>query len=363
LIIKLYLAFDGLISIWIDKMKILIGVSHPKHVYMFRNFIHDMKKKGNEIEILLIEKDITENLLKMLNLEYTLIGKNPTQIYKKALYLPGWTYSTLKVAKRFKPDICIGQALPNLAYASYIFNMPYIIFEDTESATLVQKMSFPFADKIVTPDCYRVDHGPKHIRFNGYYELAYLHPKYFKPDPSILLALGLKAADRYVVMRFVSWSAIHDFGQKESFNLKLIKRAVNVFKKYARVFLTSEIPLPPELEKHRINIPIHRIHDVLYYASVFLGDSGTMATEAALLGTPAVRYTPFSASSELGNFVELEKKYQMVWSLQDPQQVLDKALSLIDTKSLGDYEFKRERMLREKIDINEYMIQLVEASK
>lgn len=342
-------------------MKILIGISHPKHVYMFKNFIYDMEKKGNSIKILLIEKDITKNLLKMFDIKYIPIGKNPAQIYKKALCLPNWTYSTLRVAKQFKPDIYIGQALPNLAYASYIFHKPYIIFEDTESASLVQKISFPFADKIVTPDCYRIDHGPKHLRFNGYYELSYLHPKKFKPDPSILPALGLNGDDRYVVMRFVSWSAIHDFGQKKSFDIELIKKAVKSFKKNARVFLTSEIPLPPELEKYRINIPFHKIHDVLYYASVFMGDSGTMATEAALLGTPAVRYTPFSASCELGNFIELEKKYKMIWSLQDPQQVLDKALSLMNTKFLGDYNFLREKILREKIDVNEYMIQQVEA--
>jgi len=341
-------------------MKILIGVSHPKHVYMFKNFIYEMQNRNHIIQIILIRKDITEHLLKQLNLPYKTVGNNLPSISKKALSLPGWVYSTFKIANKFKPDIYLGQALPNLAYVSSLFKKPYIIFEDTESATVAQKMCIPFAHKIITPECYRANHGQKHIRFNGYYELAYLHPTYFKPDPSILSDLGLAAGDKYTVMRFVSWGAVHDMGHKGGFNLEQINNAIDKFGDKGQIFLTSEMPLPSELEKYRINVPLHRIHDILYYASVFLGESGTMATEAALLGTPSVRYTPFSESQELGNFLELEKKFDMLWSISDPNQVVEKALKIMDLKNHKDYEARKAQLLSEKIDVNKFMISVVE---
>ena len=69
-------------------MRILVGMAHPKHVYMFKNFIEEMERRGHEVKILAIEKDITEYLLKQFNMPYTLIGYNPHQVYKMILSVP-----------------------------------------------------------------------------------------------------------------------------------------------------------------------------------------------------------------------------------------------------------------------------------
>ena len=47
-------------------MKILVGISHPKHVYMFRNLIEIMKAKGHEFKLVVVEKEITEQLLRTI---------------------------------------------------------------------------------------------------------------------------------------------------------------------------------------------------------------------------------------------------------------------------------------------------------
>ena len=46
--------------------------------------------------------------------------------------------------------------------------------------------------------------------------------------------------------------------------------------KYARIVITSEDPLPRDLEKYRSNIPPERMHDALYYASLYAGEGATM---------------------------------------------------------------------------------------
>jgi len=45
----------------------------------------------------------------------------------------------------------------------------------------------------------------------------------------------------------------------------------------------------------------------LYYANVYIGDSQTMATEASVLGTPAIRSNSFAEGSDMSNFRELSR--------------------------------------------------------
>jgi len=66
----------------------------------------------------------------------------------------------------------------------------------------------------MTPSCFKKDLGKKHIKYNSYNELAYLHKKYFTPDSGIYDMLGIKTDERYVIMRFVSRTAVHDIGHK-----------------------------------------------------------------------------------------------------------------------------------------------------
>jgi len=71
----------------------------------------------------------------------------------------------------------------------------------------------PFVDTIWTPSCFKGDMGRKHVRYDGYKELAYLHPKYFTPDKSVLDDIGQNEGEPFIILRFVSWSATHDIGE------------------------------------------------------------------------------------------------------------------------------------------------------
>ena len=342
-------------------MRILVGMAHPKHVYMFKNFIEEMERRDHEVKILAIEKDITVYLLKQFNMPYTLIGKNPPQVYRKILSVPKWEYLTLKIAREFKPDIYIGQALPHFAHVSAILRKPYILFEDSEPAKAVQAVSFPFTDAIVTPSCYKDDLGKKQIRFNGYFELAYLHPNYFNPNPAVLNELGLSKNDKFIIMRFVSWVAVHDIGQKGGFDLEMKKRVVKEVERYTKVFITSESPLPEEFEKYRITIPPERIHDLLYYAQMLIGDSQTMTTEAGVLGTPAIRCNSFVGENDMGNFIELEQKYGLIFNYNDPNKAMTKAVELIQKSDLKEvWSAKKEKLLKDKIDVTKFVTEFIE---
>jgi predicted glycosyltransferase len=87
-----------------------------------------------------------------------------------------------------------------------------------------------------------------------------------------------------------------------------------------------------------------------------------MTTEAALLGTPAVRCDSIYAGGEgFGNFAELEHRHGLVYNLARPREALDRALSLVSRPGLKEeWRGKRDAMLKEKIDVNAFMVKFVE---
>ena len=340
-------------------MRILVGISHPKQVYMFKNLIEIMESRGHEFEVVVVEKEMTRHLLEQFNIPYKLIGENQSTLLKKILNLPLWEYRTLKIANKFKPDIFIGQALPHLAHVSALLNKPFIVFEDTEHAEKLHKIVLPFANAVVTPDCYRNDLGEKQIRFDGYFELAYLHPNHFEPNPSVLHDLNLGEDDTFIIMRFVSWHAYHDIGQS-GLDFEAKQKSVREFEKYGRVFITSENVLPKEFEKYMLNVSSEMIHHLMYYATLYFGESSTMATETGILGTPSIYVS--SLVGTMGNFEELEKKYELVYSFQDPKLALGKALELLDDNEIKEkWKKKREKLLEGKVDVTKFMTEFIES--
>ena len=54
----------------------------------------------------------------------------------------------------------------------------------------------------------------KEAIYLGVQEILYLHSNYFKPNRDIINILNVVENEKYVIMRFVSWNAHHDVGQK-----------------------------------------------------------------------------------------------------------------------------------------------------
>jgi len=332
---------------------------HPKHYLIFKYFIKEGFKKGWQFKILISKKDVLEELLKADGLDYEVIGENKPTIFKKVVGVINLTYNTFKFTKKFKPDIFMGRAFPHFSFVSSIMNKPYIIWEDTEHVKMLHRITVPFSDAVVTPESFKRDFGKKQIRINSYQELAYLHPNRFKPDISVIEELGLGKVDRYVILRFVSWNAHHDIGQS-GLSLEDKKKLIKIIEKEGIIpLITSEGPLPKDFEKYRIRILPHRMHAALYYAAMYIGEGGTMASEAAVLGTPSIFIS--SLADKLGNFIELEKQYKLMWSFRNPEDAISKAKELIQMDDLKEvWKRRKAKMLKDKIDVTAFNLWFVE---
>ncbi len=267
--------------------KILIEIGHPNDVHQFYALYRILIIYGIDVMFAVKSKDITVDLVSRLNVAYEIIGMTPKRISGKLLSILIITTKLYQIAKQFEPDILISRVSPHSGIVSRILRKTHIGFTDTENVGMLDTISVPLTDYILTSDSYNKDFGSKHIRYKGYIETWYLHPKRFTPDPSVLQRLKLGEGERYAILRFVSWEAHHDRGlQGVSYENKLM--LVAELSKQLRVFISSEKPLPLELQKYQYNIDPSDMHNALYYAHLYFGESATMASECAMLGTPAV---------------------------------------------------------------------------
>ena len=328
-------------------MRIFIDIGHPAHVHYFRYTINKLKNDGHNIFITARRKDVTHQLLDNYNIPYTSRGTGSNSLIGKFFYLLKADLLLLRLAKDFNPDLFLSFASPYASHVSSIIRKPHIAFTDTEHAKLGILSFLPFTDIVFTPQVYKSNHGHKHLRFHGYMEQCYLQKDYFKPNNMILKKLNLKENDKFVIIRLVSWGASHDIGHK-GFSLSYLERLIKLVEQKAKVFLSVEGAIPKQLQKYKLSIDPTQIHNILYYAELFIGEGATMASECAVLGTPSIYVNSLSAGS-----LEDQAKESLIYMFSTTDGVIEKVQEILE-----DDHFKarqksiRDIALQNKIDVN-----------
>lgn len=335
----------------IGPMTVCFTIRHPARVHLYRNPIEVLEANGHTVETFVVRSDIVTELLDSYGMDYRVVANDRSS-------LPGLFFEQAKVETRLlvralgvRPDVMVdGVAATHVAK---LVGAKSVLFSDTGHAAFTQRLSFPFADRICTPERYHGDAGEKRVQHRSYHELAYLHPNRFEPDPSVLDGIGLDPDDRFVILRTVGWDAIHDIGRGGFDSLTDVIEALQ--ETGAEVFITSEASLPESAEEYRISVDPHRVHHLMYYADLFIGESGTMASESAVLGTPAI----YVSSIRLGYLDELEDRFGLVFNYSGPDRQrngLKKAVSILEDYDEGVWVDRREAMLDEKVDMTDVIL-------
>jgi len=314
-------------------MRILIDIGHPAHVHYFKNSIKEFFKNGNLVIVVARAKEITFDLLKSYDIQFISRGKGKNSILGKFLYLFFGAYKIWKIAKKNKVDCYLSFASPYNALASIFYHKPNITFDDTEHNIFNHCIYVPFSDSILTPESFKKNFGRKHIRFKGTMDSAYLHPTYFiSRDVSFPDATDIPK--KKVILRIVSWNASHDINHY-GFSHAEIHRLIEVLSQYSDIFLSSEGKLPSDLDRFLFKIEPEDMHYYMQKADLFIGESGSMATEAAYLGTDSIVFN--SASNEFGVF-NWFSKYKNFHIAENFEDVTYSSISLLkrdDLKSEG----------------------------
>lgn len=342
-------------------MKIFIDIGHPAHVHYFRNFIKIMEQKGHTFFISARDKEVSFALLEQYEIPYYNRGKGSNGMLAKLFYLLKTDYLLYKKAKAFNPDLFISFASPYAAQVSKLLRKPHIAFTDTEHAKLGILSFAPFSDTILTPDSFNKNFGKKQIRFSGFMELCYLHPRYFKPDIKILETVGIRENEKYVLIRFVSWSATHDIGHKGmSYDFKL--KLINELRKHCKVFISSEHKLEGELQQYQLNIDPVNLHSILYFSSLYIGEGGTTANECACMGVSNILINSLLSERTIpGIHVELNKYGLQLLFEKASDDIIAAAIRIInDAAAKAKILENRSKMLDAKADVTAFMVWFVE---
>ena len=267
-------------------MDVVVTVQHPAHVHFFKHAIGELEAAGHDVHVFGRENEVTAALLSAYDIDYEMLAGTSSSLPSLARVQA--TYETRLLARAWEIDPDVIAAIGGVA-ASHVaaaVGARSVVFYDTEHAALIQRLAYPFADEVCTPSCYAGDAGEKQVRYPGYHELAYLHPDRFSPDESVLDEADVDPDETLAVCRFSSWDSSHDVGQGGFADLAEVVERLETAG--ATVRLTSEVDLPPGLDSRTLSVDPDRLHDLLYYADVSVGEGATMAAESALLGTPAV---------------------------------------------------------------------------
>ncbi len=343
-------------------MNILIDINHPAHVHLLREAIKSLSMKGHKVFVTTKNIQIVKDLLKKYGIEFIELGNKKDSLVLKGIYQLKYNWRILRLIRKNKIDIGVGSSL-TLAQASKLSKIKSIILDDDDDKVqpLITKFAHPFCDVLLSPDALKGKRKKRGtIYYPGYHELAYLHPNRFTPDPEILNEIKIKNGDTFFVMRFNAFKAHHDTGVK-GLNVRQKKELIKILSPHGKIFITTEREIEPELKKYQLNISPEKIHSLLYYAKLFLGDSQTMTTEAAILGTPALKCNSLSGELSVPN--EIENRFDLSFSYKTEQfnKMKDKLKDLLNDQELEkNWKIKRKKLLSEKIDVTEFLTWFIE---
>lgn len=340
-------------------MKVLIDIGHPANVHFFAHFAKSLINKRHSVLFTTREKDVTIDLLDYYDLPYVSFGKTKSGLLKKVLWFFLFSFKVLRISLKFRPTVFVAFGGIYYLMPSFLFRKPLISFHNTDASPLLPAYKV-FSAAIITPESFTKIMGANHYKISGNFELAFLHPQRFLPDSSVLKRYGVNTNSKLILLRFVSFTAYDDIGKKGINDQEKIA-IVEKLQEYGHVIISSEDNLTGDLKQFQLEQnPNYRTGDLQsleYFADLFLGDSGAMTSECAVLGTPAI----YQSNKKLGFIDELVERYNLAYNFYNTKEALEKAVELLNKKDLNAiWSEKRQLFLNQSIDVTGYMVWFVE---
>ncbi len=340
-------------------MHIAFDIIHPAHVHFFAPTIKDFISRGHTVKVFSRHKELVCELLDDYGIHHQTLSMARTGVAGLLFEMIVHQGRILRNIIWDKPDVIAALGGPLCTHISRLRCCPVAIFTDTHIAKMQNAITLPFATKIFIPDCYP---GPfykmdnKFIKYPGYHELAYLHPNRFRPDKQIKQQLGVSDHDSFAIVRFTAWESSHDF-KNEGLSFDQKKQIVNSLLSRGKVFISSEKPLEGELAQYQYPLSGSTMHHALASASMVVGESATMVSEAVVLGTPGIFISPIPRCYT----DEQEAKYNMARTFRSDQfnEILETIELWSTPGSNASMNTMHETLLNDKMDVSNYITEVL----
>ncbi len=339
--------------------RILLDINHPSQAHIIRAVYEACRARGHELEVVARDKDVTLALLRAFSVPHTCLSRPRPGRLGAAVELVERELRFYRVVRRFRPGILLGTSV-HAARAARLFGGKSVILNEDDAVVvpLFSRIAYPFAHRIVTPDCLKHEAwGERHKTYPGTQKLLYLHRDRFTPDPAVPLALGLRSP--FGIVRLSSLTAHHDAGQRG-----LDRAAVSALAARLRgrveVFVSTEREGPPPEGTRALAVPPESVHHVMASARFVLSDSQSMTAESALLGVPPVRVNDFVG--RISYLAELERQGLAFGFLPEKSaEAVDLAARIaIDDEAQGRFKETRRRYFETMPDPLPWLVDMIE---
>lgn len=340
-------------------MRVLFTVATPHQVHVFRNVGNLLQERGDAILFAARDFRCTLDLLQYYKMPFVVYSGTMRGFVGKMGELAISELAGAEIAKCFQPNVIMGDSL--LGYPSKMLGVPSICFTDGDYSSMYGLLyrTLYRCDLICTPEHFRMSIGKRHLRYPGYQELAYLHPRWYSPCKRTLSDEGIADDEPYSLVRFNAFDAPSHDAMKRQYDWDSRRSLVSKLLEYGKVIISSEARLPADLAKYRTRIHPAKIHDLLRFAQIVVAETA-MAVESSLLGTPAIMIHPSNAGGKgATNCIDMER-YGLQFNYPDYGPVVGKAEELLDSNSKKMFLQKRNDVLREKIDLTSFIVWLVD---
>jgi predicted glycosyltransferase len=344
------------------RRRVLFDINHPAQVHLFRPLVHDLEARGHETLVTSRDKEITTTLLDAYDIPHECLSTEAGGLLATVAEMGVKGVRLYRLARSFDPDVVVARPNPPAIYVANLLGARSLMLRDTVIPSRLLRACYrglmlPFVDDLCAPEGFETSLTGGRNHTLGFQELAYLHPDRFEPDRDRLERHGVATDEPYFVLRFAAWAAYHDVGGG-GWSTAGKRELVDALAEHGTVYVTSEAELPPEFAEHELTVPPHLIHDLLYFATLYAGDSQTMATEAALLGTPVIRVNSKVGDHEMHNFEELERR-GLLYSFRDEGRALATARELVTEGAEADWQRRRRELIADEPDVGAFIRDLI----
>ncbi|HLL90707.1 MAG TPA: DUF354 domain-containing protein, partial [Tepidisphaeraceae bacterium] len=327
-------------------------ITHPAQVHFFRHLITSLQGDGHAVLVATRDKDVLHALLDRLGIPYQCLSRKGGSVLGMAGELAARNGRMLRAARAFRPHVMVGRFGVSITLPGKLLGVPTLVCDENDYAPFQQLLSNSLATRLASFMGYRRDYGRRQVWCRAVPMWAYLSPAVFTPDPGKLRAAGVDPDQPIILLRLVAWAAAHDVGVRKPRDEE-IEAVVDRLSKFGRVLISSERPLTGRLATLANPVPIEHGLDLMALSALVIGESNTMAAEAATLGTPAVCCSPLRA----GYTMTLADEYKLLavtTTLAEGAALAEQWLS--DPPALrARWRANRDRLAAESEDVTAFL--------
>ncbi len=337
-------------------MRVLIDIKHPAEVHFFRHLVERLRRRGDEVLVTAHYKPNVAGLLDAFDIPRVCLSRawpTPLGIVSTVALR---TARMLPLARRFRPHVMLARVGVEIGAVGRLLGVPAISFDENEYAAFQLALSSRLAHRLCTGFGYEKPLGAKQLRFRALPQFTYTHPARFRPDMERLRGNGFDPAEPYVVFRLGAWAAVHDIGKRGASEPEALA-LIRALSQHATVIASRPGGLPDAFRPYVHPVAPDRVLDLLAFARLYVGEGGSMAAEAACLGTPVI----WMSCIRCGYLNVLSRRYGLVEQTTDLDEVRRRAIRWLTDPAMQQAARQRHRrLLEDSEDPLEFMVGIVD---